>query len=737
MNDHDLEQAVLAFLERAGSEPSLTPGAFAAAYGDAASTVRDAIDSALALERGLAGASAPHRVIGGHTVLGELGRGGMGIVYRVLAGGEERALKLLPLAPLLGPRMLERFRREAETLTRLSHPHIVRVHATGMHDEMPFLVMDLVEGEPLDQCARGLDRDAVLSLVATLADTLDAAHREGVLHRDLKPQNVIVRPDGSPVLLDFGLSAIEDASSLTMTGELVGTPRYMAPEQVEGGEVDARTDVYALGLVLYELLVGAPAHAAQGRDAVIASVRSGRITRPRERHPAFGRDLERVVLMALAVDPARRYASAAAFAADVRRAQRGEPVLAPPVDSAGSSVRFVLRTLERTWSKAWRGVSGSSAPAREVTPSSRHEAARLLDRAVGHWIDGTRDQALDAVREALRHDPSDPTAVVLAAHLGDRAVGSLPSELAAARETLRRYESGEPAEAMADVQRGSLSALRPSLAAALLGLTAATRSDPSDAIESLTAATRLLPDSRALPLALAQACRRAGRHEEAVRALRRCTELAPDSTGAWTDLAEELIEAHALDDAEEAIRRASALAPTGVTRLLRCRARLEIRRRRQPEARAILETVLEREPDDIEALYDMAYSHDMDHDMVGAANAYHEVLRREPRHSRALLLLAHLYSGASRGQCGGCDAFFAEHPEYFDLAQAERYLLRCLEADRGADEWVTRTARDVAMRLERREAVIALLNRLTSSDPRTSSVLRLEEVLRRLQQVER
>jgi tetratricopeptide (TPR) repeat protein len=657
----------------------------------------------------------------------------MGIVYRVAANGVERALKLLPLAPLVGPRMLERFRREADTLARLSHPHIVRIHATGMHDEMPWLVMDLVEGRSLDACDR-FARDDAVRLAATLADTLEAAHRQGVLHRDLKPQNVVLRADGSPVLLDFGLSVFEDASSLTMTGELVGTPRYMAPEQVTGGRVDQRTDVFALGLLLYELLLGVPAHAGEGRDAVIVAVREGRIRRPRALDRTFGDALERVVLKALSHDPAQRYATAAAFADDLRRTLAGRAVAAAPLPVARRVAESVglgdrMASLRRSWQRLRGGEE------RDTTPAARQEAAHWVDRALESWLDGGRDRALAALAEARRRDPSDPTALVLEAHLADRPRPA-PAALAEAVETLDRFARGDHEGARNRVAAGSLGALRPSLAAALLGLTAA-HAEPSEAIESLTAATRLLPQARALLMALAASCRRAGRHEEAARALRRVTELAPDSAEAWIALAEARIAQRAVVEARDAIARAETLRTADDPAILRTRARIEIHDRRQEAARALLARVLERFPDDVPALHDLAYSLDMDHRMADAAAAYEQVLRRDPGHAQALLLLAHLHAGASRGMCGGCDAFFAEHPEYLDFGRAERFLLRALDADRGTDEWVTRTARDIAMRLERRDAVVELLTRITATADRTPAILRLEEVLRRLEQVER
>jgi tetratricopeptide (TPR) repeat protein len=225
---------------------------------------------------------------------------------------------------------------------------------------------------------------------------------------------------------------------------------------------------------------------------------------------------------------------------------------------------------------------------------------------------------------------------------------------------------------------------------------------------------------------------RVERFDDGVAAYRRAIDLAPGAAETWADLAEACLRLRDLDEGLRAIRTAESLTVTESTRILRIRATLETHSGRQADARRHLARLLEVDPDDIEARFEWAYSLDIDHDIVGAERGYQRVLESDPRHTRALIGLAHLHSGASRGQCRGCDEAFAAHPECFDLQKAERYLLQGLEEDRGRSEAVTHNVRDIALRLERRGAVIDLLERLTADSSHSPPVLRLKDVLRRL-----
>jgi serine/threonine protein kinase len=206
----------------------------------------------------------PFIIDGRYRVESELGRGGMGVVYRgtQLALSRPVAIKRLSTSVEEDPSAVERFRREALAASRLAHPGIVGVFDAGVFDDAPYLVMELVEGEPLDDliARRGvLGVDVALGIAVELANALGAAHAAGILHRDVKPANVLIATDGRARLVDFGLATLSANADTRITryGMLVGTPEYLAPEIARGADPDPRGDVYALGATLYEMLTGA------------------------------------------------------------------------------------------------------------------------------------------------------------------------------------------------------------------------------------------------------------------------------------------------------------------------------------------------------------------------------------------------------------------------------------------------------------------------------------------------
>jgi hypothetical protein len=245
---------------------------------------------------------ARRETAGPYRIEAELGRGGMGVVYRAthVALGAPRALKFISDDLARDPAFRRRFEREARLACRIRHPHVATVLDFGEQDGTPFLVMDLVDGEDLATIlARegALAPDRAVALLEQIAGALDAAHAEGLVHRDVKPPNILVAAGDRAFLTDFGVSReIASATELTQADQALGTPQYMAPEQFEGDEVDGRADVYALGCVLHQLLTGRspgrgqiysdlPTVGAEGLDAVI---RRARARRPEDRHPSAG-----------------------------------------------------------------------------------------------------------------------------------------------------------------------------------------------------------------------------------------------------------------------------------------------------------------------------------------------------------------------------------------------------------------------------------------------------------------
>ncbi|MCW5557977.1 MAG: serine/threonine protein kinase, partial [Verrucomicrobiae bacterium] len=260
----------------------------------------------------------PGRWLGGYELLEELGRGGMGVVFRARQPGlgREVAVKLLRDAALAGGTERRRFQAEAASAARLNHPHIVAIHQVGTADGRPFLVMELVAGHNLAELTRDgpLSARQAADLTAQLADAVQHAHARGVLHRDLKPSNVLLDAAGAPRLTDFGLARpLDTDSSITVPGQVLGTPGYLAPEQARGAAgAGPPADVYGLGALLFHLLTGrAPFVAASAAEA-LAQVLNEEPLSPHLLNPAVPPDVAAVCLRCLRKEPGKRYASAAA-----------------------------------------------------------------------------------------------------------------------------------------------------------------------------------------------------------------------------------------------------------------------------------------------------------------------------------------------------------------------------------------------------------------------------------------
>ncbi|MEZ6038363.1 MAG: serine/threonine-protein kinase [Planctomycetota bacterium] len=276
---------------------------------------------------------------GGFDLLRELGRGGMGVVHlaRQRSTGRLCALKVIRRELLGQDKARQRFRREVEAVSSLEHPGVCTVYEAGEVDGAPFVAMRFVDGRTLADllAERGAtgprDLAATLQLFERIALALHAAHEAGVLHRDVKPANIMVDRDGAPVVLDFGLARPEQdtGEQLTLSADQLGTPAYMSPEQVAGARrVDRRTDVWSLGVTLYEFVAGGHPFAAPTRDQLYQNILAGRCEPLSRCTPQVSRDLGTAVHTAMAIDADRRYETAAAFAEDLRRIRTHEPILA-------------------------------------------------------------------------------------------------------------------------------------------------------------------------------------------------------------------------------------------------------------------------------------------------------------------------------------------------------------------------------------------------------------------------
>jgi serine/threonine protein kinase len=301
------------------------------------------------------------RTLAHYDVVEKIGEGGMGQVYRAVDSklGRDVALKVLPLDAAAKPDRVSRFEREARSLAALSHPNIVTIYSIEQAEGVSFLTMELVRGRTLDKVtpARGLPLDRFLELGIALADALSSAHRKGITHRDLKPANIMIDDQGRPKILDFGLVKLLEPESPdemvtrtvarenTLEGRIVGTAAYMSPEQAEGKALDHRSDLFSLGVVLYEMLTGRRPFEGDTQMSTLSAIireEPQSVTDLRERLP---RHLGRIIRRCLQKDVERRYQSALDLRNDLQelRDEIDSGVLEPPVSApARAGNRWVL-----------------------------------------------------------------------------------------------------------------------------------------------------------------------------------------------------------------------------------------------------------------------------------------------------------------------------------------------------------------------------------------------------------
>jgi tetratricopeptide (TPR) repeat protein len=491
MSDHpsSTEEAVELYLALRVRGEAGDPAAFVARFPELRPELGRAIDALHALDsaaddgNGLERAT-PERV-GSYRIVREIGRGGMGVVFEAIDEplGRRVALKVLPPELLTSPSARARFRREAELVARIDHTGIATVYGAGVHDEHPWIAMRFVEGETLAEAivrsraddascvrlstsgARGRDAAlAVAACIAKVARTLQFAHEHGVLHRDVKPSNIIVAPDGTPVLLDFGLAiaAEPNAPALTRTGETAGTPAYLSPEHVSGeiAHPDAQCDVYALGVTLYECLALEKPFMAPTRDALYRAITSSTPSSLSARDRTVPRDLVVIVATAMERDRGRRYQSAAALADDLEACVAGRPIAARPVPLHGRMLRWARREPRQALlAGLFIAAALVSAVSTTIWWASRAtvRAAEKVERE--HARDDALTEGFVQLQERTRADAAFERALALdpkclEAQAGRVLVPMGSKDFAAALALLRDAPSSPGFDALRDCCRG-------------------------------------------------------------------------------------------------------------------------------------------------------------------------------------------------------------------------------------------------------------------------------------------
>ncbi len=313
-----------------------------------------ATEKTTASPEGLSPRPAP---VAGYEILGVLGRGGMGVVYKARQIGLNRlvALKMIHATDHGDPRQLARFRTEAEAVARLRHPNIVQVYEVGEAEGCPFLSLEYVEGGALSQYLNGTPLPArqAAELTEALGRAVDHAHTQHILHRDLKPANILLQAPGLlpgglavPKVADFGLAKrLDQEKGQTHAGTVIGTPSYMPPEQAEGRikDLGPAVDIYALGAILYELLTGRPPFKGETLMDTVRQVVHEEPVSPVRLNSKVPFDLQVICLKCLEKEPRRRYVSAAALADDLRRWLNGEPIRARPAGALERAVKWSRR----------------------------------------------------------------------------------------------------------------------------------------------------------------------------------------------------------------------------------------------------------------------------------------------------------------------------------------------------------------------------------------------------------
>ena len=353
----------------------------------------------------------PLKAFGGYEIEGELGRGGMGVVYLARQVELNRHVALKMLTGHYGPDELRRFLEEAETAAGLSHSNIAHIYEVGEHEGAPFFSMEYVEnGSLADRLRKDLPepRD-VAELLIQVARALHFAHQNGVVHRDMKPANVLLDQDGVPKVADFGIAKrLKDDTRLTRSGAVIGTPTYMAPEQAKGHSRHAgpAADIYSLGAILYEMLAGRPPFLPEDSEtAMTVRVLTEDPVSPAWHRPEVPRDLETICMKCLQKEPRHRYASAADLAEDLRRFLDDESILAKPPNTVVRTVKWVRR-------HPWRVVAGALLALLAI--------AAVMQ--LSHWFLYTRPRTEYAAALKIVHGRTEPDTPLTAAEAGRREV---------------------------------------------------------------------------------------------------------------------------------------------------------------------------------------------------------------------------------------------------------------------------------------------------------------------------
>ncbi|MEM9803162.1 MAG: protein kinase [Planctomycetota bacterium] len=739
--DGRYDELVAEFVERRELDPALTAERFVAEHPDAGKGLKDALARLAAAESLFPPATgAAPECVDRWRVVGEIGRGGSGRVLRVVDDAQEnapeRALKVLPFGTLADDRAVRRMQREGDVLRALDHPGIVRVLDAGEGEHGPWVVMEAVDGTSLAERlerARQESGEAPLALAngdatedpwrrvarfgVALADAASAAHAAGLMHRDIKPSNVLVTEDDAPVLIDFGLAVIEGSSSLTRTGDLVGTPHYMAPEQARGARADARTDVWGLGAVLYEMCtLRRPVEAVEP----LAAIEVLRRERPPRlaRRGGVPRPLARVVDRALSFRPERRFTGAGALRDALLAFEEGR---APDVPGPSLVERIDDLVRERR-----RGVVAAllvafvAAIALTLLPGGDTVDVDALRHAmVLEWLEGDED-ALRSVAAGLEGADRPHEARLALALAGDGplptdAPDELVAELARA-EAARRDRRTD--DALAGFARAAERAGRWSFPAVALGRTARDAGDLERCETEWSAAIRLVPESAALHRRLGKVRRQLGDLDGSIECFRVAARLDADDWRNHAELARALAQSEDSEQQAEGlaiVREAQRLAPRPIRVLQNVEAAILDGQGRATEARAIHRAILADTPDHAPTWFNLGLTLVTDCELAEAREAFERSLALDAEAPGPHLHLARIAAGGGSAALEKCVERGVDLAPHLAHDEVVPHLRAALRIDDGATPALVDEAVQLARRAGRPEELARALDELAAS----------------------
>ncbi len=707
-----IEDLLAEFWSRRDAGELLAPSEFLAEHPEQALELRPALLAMLGAEAMLPSAELPAR-IGGYEVQGRLGRGATGEVFAVVdAHGRRLALKrLLPHVGMV-LRAQQRLQREAVVLRALQHRGIVEICDVGDDPGaggVPFVVMERIDGgsladaiaaarqqghgaEIVGLAGEGNRWQRVARCVAGLAAAIAAAHQVGVLHRDLKPGNVLLRDDGTPVVVDFGLAADANAATLTGTGDILGTPHYMAPEQARGEAATVQSDVYGLGAILYELLTLQPPRRGSDPLQVLDLVRSVVPSAPRLLDPSVPRELDLITRRAMAFRPGLRYRSAAELGQALELvAMGGRPI--------GLTLGLRHR-LDDAWRRRKRTLLGAAgvlvfAASTWAFVNLRTAAAaeRLRDAlitAAECHLDGDADGLARAAAVLAAEGKTTLANWMLGAPAAVEPDDAFVRELAAGSRSL----PNDGKAAMRAFERALALQPQSPIAAAWLGLAAVEADEVEAAERELSAAVRVLPSSVRLRVEYARVLRRQHKTHEAVDQLQHAVSLSRAAAGTWHELAKMRNYDGDSEGALAAVQTAIERNGGPTLSMLRTKAVIFAGLQRYEEAAPILAEILRQAPTP-NTWTSYGATLDKLHRLGDAAAAYRQALALDGKHVPALLNLVYLHAGSDREHCEQCRACFESHPELLDAQRADEYATSMLTAEEGDFATIERAARIV------------------------------------------